>query len=201
MLDAGFCAVAVFRTLERRHLSYILPLRVRGKSGGVRQLLVGRRSYRTTYTLHSPHAGAYTVEAVVVVRYSRGRYRRHGVRRFAYAVAGLTVAGLTVPGTAACRAVFQWYRRRFGIESSYRQMHQVRARTTSRHPGLRLLLVGLALVLVNLYIHVRAHASECPARVRAWLSLRRVGMLIAHALESLLGIAPVVQPRAVPLLS
>ena len=196
LLDAGFCAVEVFRTLERRHLSYILPLKVRGKSGGVRKLLVGRRSYRTTYTLHSQRAGAYTVGAVVVVRYSKGRYRRHGVRRFAYAV-----AGLSLPGTAACRAVFQWYRRRFGIESSYRQMHQVRARTTSRHPGLRLLLIGLALVLVNLYICLRAQVSECPARARAWLSLRRVGMLIAHAIASLLGISPVVQQWAVPLLS
>jgi hypothetical protein len=196
LLDAGFCAVEVFRTLARRHLSYIIPLRPRGKSGGVRKLLVGRRSYRTTYTLHSRRAGAYTVGAVVVVRYSKGRYQRHDVRRFAYAV-----AGLSLPGTVACRAVFQWYRRRFGIESSYRQMHQVRARTTSRHPGLRLLLIGLALILVNLYLRLRARVSECPARARVWLSLRRVGLLIAHALESLFGIAPVVLRRAGPLLS
>lgn len=196
LLDAGFSAVAVFRTLARRHLSYIIPLKVRGKSGGVRKLLVGRQSYATTYTLHSLRAGDYTVAAVVVVRYSNGRYRRRGVRRFAYAVARLTLSG-----TAACRAVFQWYRRRFGIESSYRQMHQVRARTTSRHPGLRLLLIGLALILVNLYIHLRGQASECPARARAWISLRRVGWLIAHALESLYGIMPVVLRRAVPLLS
>lgn len=199
LLDAGFCAVQVFQALDRRHLSYIIPLKVRGKSGGVRKLLVGRRSYHTTYTLHSPRAGpsgAYTVEAVVVVRYSPRHYRRRGVRRFAFGV-----AGLTLPSTAACRAVFQWYRRRFGIESSYRQMHQVRARTTSRHPGLRLLLIGLALILVNLYLRLRAHVAECPARARAWLSLRRVGGLIAHAVESLFGIAPVLQPRAAPLLS
>jgi IS4 transposase len=47
------------------------------------------------------------------------------------------------------------YRQRFGIETSYRQMNQVRARTTSRNPTLRLLLVGLAFILVNLYVALR----------------------------------------------
>lgn len=34
-------------------------------------------------------------------------------------------------------------------------MNRVRARTSSRHPGLRLLLVGIAFLLVNLWIYVQ----------------------------------------------
>lgn len=196
LLDAGFCAVQVFRALDRRGLSYLVPLKLRGKSGGVRALFRGRRSYHTPYTLRSATHGAYTVEAVVVCRYSKGHFKRPGVRWFAYAVAGLSLRG-----AGACRAVFEWYRRRFGIESSYRLMNQVRARTASRHPVFRLLLVGLALVLVNLYTRLRASLSECPARTRAWLSLRRIGSLIAHAVESVFGIAPVFQRHSIPLLS
>lgn len=45
--------------------------------------------------------------------------------------------------------VRQTYRRRSGIETSYRQMHQARIRTSSRRPLLRLLFVGLALILRN----------------------------------------------------
>jgi putative transposase len=206
LLDAGFCTIAVFRALDRRGVSVSVsvsvsdsvPLKLHGKSGGVRKLFHGRRSYPTPYTLHSPAQGegAYTVQAVVVCRYSRGRFKRHGVRWFAYAVAGLTVRG-----AASCRAVFEWYRRRFGIESSYRLMNHVRARTASRNPVFRLLLVGLALILVNLYTLLRSSLTECPTRARAWLSLRRIGSMIAHAVEFLFGIAPVLQRHSIPLLS
>ena len=44
-LDKGFCATEVFKTLARRGLSYIIPIPVRGKAGGVRRLFVGRASY------------------------------------------------------------------------------------------------------------------------------------------------------------
>jgi IS4 transposase len=45
----------------------------------------------------------------------------------------------------------QTYRGRFGIETSYRQMNQGRGWTTSRSPSRRLLLVGLALLLRNVW--------------------------------------------------
>jgi putative transposase len=194
LLDAGFSAIEVFRALDRRGLSYIVPLKVRGKSGGVRTLFRGRRSYRTTYTLNSPQHGCYTIKAVVVRRYTRQRFKRKGARWFAYAVAGL-------PHTVPCRVVFEWYRHRFGIESSYRQMNQVRARTSSRSPSLRLLLIGLALILVNLYVLLRAMLSNNPIRSRVWLSLQRMTAFIARAIEALFGCAPVFQRRALNLVS
>jgi putative transposase len=43
------------------------------------------------------------------------------------------------------------YRRRFGIETSYRQLNQARIRTSSRSPELRLCYVGLALMLRNVW--------------------------------------------------
>ena len=193
LLDAGFSAIEVFRALDRRGLSYIVPLKVRGKTGGVRKLFRGRRSYRTTYTLNSPQHGGCTVQAVVVRRYTRGRFKRKGARWFAYAVAGL-------PTTVSCRVVFEWYRHRFGIESSYRQMNQVRARTSSRSPSLRLLLIGLALILVNLYVLLRSMLSNTPIPSPVWsrarLSLRRITASMAHAIEARFGCAPIFQRRA-----
>src|SRR5439155_23099479 len=53
---------------------------------------------------------------------------------------------------ASPAAVFETYRRRFGIETSYRQMHEGRIRTTTRNPVIRLLYVGIALVLRNLWV-------------------------------------------------
>lgn len=171
LLDKGFCSAAVFRLLDQRHLAYLIPLSVRGRSGGVRCLLHGRLSYFTTYTLHGSGYRPYTVRAVVVCRYNKGRYRRRGIARFAYAVAGL-------PSGSLPSAVFELYRQRFAIETSYRQMHQVRARTSSRNPILRLLLVGIAFALVNLYVFLRSTVQDSSHRVYRFTLIHLADLLI-----------------------
>lgn len=191
-LDKGFCSKPVFKVLGQHKLSYVTPIPVRGKSGGVRCLFQGQ-SRKTTYTFNSPKYGQYTVQAVVVKRYSKGRYGRHKSKWFAYAVSGL-------PAGILPAQVFELYRQRFGIESSYRQMNQVRARTSTRNPVIRLLLVGLAFVLFNLYIALRQtlssalkHPLESPKRF--WLSLRRLALLLGRAIERLWGVTDVLQHR------
>ena len=195
-LDKGFCSTEVFKTLARRGLSYIIP--VRGKAGGVRRLFVGRASYWTSYTFKEGKPGAYTIRAASVRRYCKGRYGRHGVKWFAYAVAGL-------PASMSPRQVFERYRERFGIESSYRQMNDVRARTTTRNPAIRLLLVGLAFILVNLYVALRDRlATGISGRiypVRFWLSLRRLAFLLGRVVEQQFGVADVIQHRHSTVLS
>lgn len=189
-LDKGFCSKPVFKVLNRHQLSYVIPIPVRGKSGGVRSLFQGK-SRKTSYTFNSPKHGQYTVQAVVVKRYSKGRYGRHKSKWFAYAVTGLPTGILPAH-------LFALYRQRFGIESSYRQMNQVRARTSTRNPVLRLLLVGLAFVLFNLYISLRQHLSSALKRPlslpkRFWLSLRRLALLLSRAIERLWGTTDVIQ--------
>ncbi|HUR53740.1 MAG TPA: hypothetical protein VMZ71_06395 [Gemmataceae bacterium] len=75
----------------------------------------------------------------------RGRRRRrsrHGHRAFLYACWGVRLDA---------RSGYRVYRTRFGIETSYRQMNQLRVRTTTRNPALRLLFVAVALILRNLW--------------------------------------------------
>jgi putative transposase len=189
-LDKGFCSKPVFKVLNQHKLSYVVPIPVRGKSGGVRSLFQGK-SRAATYTFNSPKHGRYTVQAVVVKRYSKGRYGRHKSKWFTYAVAGLSAGILPAQ-------VFELYRQRFGIESSYRQMNQVRARTSTRNPVIRLLLVGLAFVLFNLYIAVRQNLSSAlkqPLQLpkRFWLSLRRLALLLSRAIERVWGTTEILQ--------
>ncbi len=194
--DKGFCSVPVLKTLQRRKLRFVLPIPVRGKSGGVRTLFHSA-SHKTTYTLNSPKHGQLKIDAVVVKKYSKGRFKRKGARWFAYAVGRL-------PKSVEAHHVFEMYRRRFGIETSYRQMNQVRARTTSRNPAVRLLLVGLAFVIFNLYIANRERIAICLKNPvapvsKSWLSLRRLVRMLAHAVENLFQLAETVfrQPRFV----
>jgi len=189
-LDKGFCSKPVFKVLNQHKLSYVVPIPVRGRSGGVRTLFQGN-SRKTTYTFHSAKYGAYTVQAVVAKRYSKGCYGRYASKWFAYAVAGL-------PAGISPAQVFELYRQRFGIESSYRQMNQVRARTSTRNPVIRLLLVGLAFVLFNLYVTLRQSLSSAlklplKAPKRFWLSLRRLALMIGRAIEHIWNITDVLQ--------
>lgn len=197
--DKGFCSVPLLKTLERRKIKYIMPIPVRGKSGGVRKLFEASASHKTTYTFNSPKHGELNVSAVAVKKYSKGRFKRKGIRWFAYAVAGLSKS-------VEPHQVFEMYRQRFGIETSYRQMNQVRARTTSRKPVIRLLLVGLAFILFNLYIANRQRFTIClknPTKPfsKFWLTLRRLVRMLAHAVENLFDLADVVSRHAQTALS
>lgn len=188
-LDKGFCSVPVLKTLKRRKLRFVVPIPVRGKSGGVRTLFHAA-SRKTTYTFQSPQHGEWEVSAVVVKKYSKGRFKRKGARWFAYAVGRL-------PKSVEPHQVFEMYRQRFGIEASYRQMNQVRTRTASRNPVLRLLFVGLAFILFNLYIALRQHVAICLKNPlgpvsKSWLTLRRLVRMLAHAVEKLFDLADVV---------
>lgn len=188
--DKGFCSVPVLKTLKRRKIRFVIPIPVRGKSGGVRRLFEKSANRRTTYTFNSPKHGQLEVNAVVVQKYSKGRFKRKGARWFAYAVNRL-------PKSIQPRQIFEMYRQRFGIETSYRQMNQVRARTTSRNPVIRLLLVGLAFVIFNLYIANRERIAIClknPAKPisKYWLTLRRLVRMLAHAVEKLFDLADAV---------
>jgi hypothetical protein len=191
--DKGFCSVAVLRLLRQRRVPYLIPIPARGGVGSIKGLFYGQRSYSTRYTFNRGTRAAYTPDVVIVCKYSAGRYGQHGVEYFAYAVYGL--------GPIEAHQLFELYRRRFGIETSYRQLHQVRARTSSRNPALRLLLVGLALLIVNLWLllcRTGVQMTRYGERVRVVeLTLERVADALVDSFKQLLGVIPAFQVTAV----
>lgn len=81
----------------------------------------------------------------VVCRYLKGHRGRHGMQYFVYVVHRVKVS---------LHQIFQHYRERFGIETSYRIKNHCRIRTTTKNPVLRLLFVALAFILVNLWVYL-----------------------------------------------
>jgi putative transposase len=165
MLDRGFDNNAIIAYLNEQPFPTIMALTIRGKQGGTRALLKGRKSHVTTYTRPSTKYSTETFTVHVACKYGKGRYKRRGLYRFAYIVIGeLKMQPLQV---------YHEYRRRFGIETSYRLMNLVRVRTTSKSSTLRLFYVGLALTMLNLWVFVKWTFVSRP---------RRGGRLVLHRL-------------------
>ena len=187
--DKGFCTIPVLHWLLAQQIPAIVAAPIRGKQGGTRALCQGATSYRTTHTFQSAEQGAVTVPVSVVRTYHR---RRSGQRR----VAWLVYVCLDVSDPPP--RVRKRYRRRFGIESSYRLMEQVRARTTSPSSGLRFLLMGVALLIGNVWIRLHWLYLQLPGRgprrVARWrFRLDRMARFLTRAIERYYGVVTVVE--------
>ena len=85
-LDRGFYSVPIIRWLKALNFPFLMPAVVRGKIGGTRALLTGRKSYATDYTINSPKYGSITCQLRVVCGYHKGFKGQHGIRYLIYAV-------------------------------------------------------------------------------------------------------------------
>jgi hypothetical protein len=163
-LDRGFYSVPIIRWLKALNFPFLMPAVIRGKTGGTRALLIGRKSYALTYTINSPKYGSITCQMRVVCGYHKGFKGQHGIRYLVYATHRVKIA---------LNQLHHYYRQRFGIETSYRLKNHCRIRTTTKNPVLRLLFVALAFILVNLWVYLLWHFIS---------RSRQGGQLVYHAL-------------------
>jgi putative transposase len=191
LLDRGFFSVGVIRYLQAARYPFLMPVALRGRQldhpkgpSGTHVFLGWSRSGWGRYTLTASDRRTATVAICVRLRNWAGQRGRHGRQRLVYAFWGLG------PGSTAW--VRQTYRLRFGVETSYRQLHQGRARTCSRDPAVRLFLVGVALLLRNVWVWLHYAVLSTPRRGgRRYhperLSLKDLLLLLLHAAEAQLG--------------
>jgi Transposase DDE domain len=195
LLDRGFYSVAVIRYLPAARYPFLMPVVCHGRSpeqsGGPSGSYVFRtwkKSGWSTYTLADAKKRTATVPICVKGRNYRGPWKRHGRRTLISAYWGYR--------PSSPDSVFETYRLRFGIESSYRQMHEGRIRTTTRRPDVRLLYVGIALVLRNLWVWLHYTVLAMPRRGGRVILLERLRwetllLWLLHVVEATLGVADV----------
>jgi hypothetical protein len=150
-LDRGFCSGPVIAYLRDEKQPAVLACTIRGKQGGTRQLCRGRKSYRTAYAFTDGTTVQMAVVATLVPDKNKKRRRKWQL----FVVLGLDWKP---------QAIYQRYRSRFGIESSYRILRRVRIKTTSRNPAFRFFALGFALLLVNLWAFLRWLVARVPGR-------------------------------------
>ncbi len=195
-LDKGFGGIAVMDFLTRQGLSALIACTIRGKTGGTRALCQGRKSYRTPYTFQGKDGTPFTANLAVCRTFTTAKRTKRLKQRavwLIYILINLDIA----PKTAR-----RLYRKRFGVETSYRCSGDVRGWTTSNNPAYRFVLMALAFVLLNVWIHLRWLFTQVPRRGGRWLDtkrfeLTRLTKFIRRALEEHYGcVRQIVAPAA-----
>jgi hypothetical protein len=148
LMDRAFHDAAVIATLQERGIPFVVPLTRRGdenSAAGTAQFF--RRGQLSGWTSYSWSSR--------VTRWDEEKQKQVRGRGVEVCVAVCVVArGEKRPMVFAAwrinwqpQMVRRRYRSRFGIETSYRQLGEGLAATTSKDERVRLLLVGLALLL------------------------------------------------------
>jgi hypothetical protein len=196
-LDKGFGSIAVMAYLTHQELPAVIACTIRGKTGGTRALCQGRKSYRTTHTFQGKDGLAFTADLAVCRAFTTAKRTKRLKSRLVWLVYILINLDLTP------KAVRRLYRKRFGIETSYRCSGQVRGWTTSNNPAYRFVLMALTFVLLNVWIHLRWLFTQVPRRGRRRLDtkrfeLSRLAKFIRRALEDRYGCVREIVALAAP---
>jgi hypothetical protein len=180
LLDRGFYSVAIIRYLQQARRPFLMPVICHGRKAnhpkgpsGTNLFKLMKKSGWFTHTLQD----AKKKKATVSICVKRTRWKdRHGRKKWdtwVYAYWGITPKRPDWVKTT--------YRKRFGIETSYRQMNQCRIRTTTKKFNVRFFYVAIGLLLRNLWVwlhHVVLSSPRRGCRRYNWDLLRVERMLL-----------------------
>jgi hypothetical protein len=150
LLDRAFFTAAMMALLVSEKIPFLMPVALRGtkpKKGAKKGLRWIARQKAGWYQ-HTMTRGSDKVTFSVCLSYRtyyKGKKRKNQKLLFA----AWRVRGAPVE-------IRELYRKRFGVETSYRQMHQARIYTCTRNPHLRLVFVVVAFLLRNLWVWIHA---------------------------------------------
>ena len=176
LLDKGFFSVEVITYLKRAQLGFIIPAMARGRKPKGRKRATGLRAIRKKkngyyrHTLTGKVSGKqHTARVTICVASKSYKHKKTSKRRTKKLMYVVWKVRLTP------REIREVYRKRFGIETSYRQMHEARIKTCTRDPKLRLLFVGIALVLRNIWVwlHFKLAKGKWSEHPQLFLELLR----------------------------
>jgi hypothetical protein len=151
LLDRAFFNVPVVEFLQQQNLPFLMPVMFRGRKPKKRLPATGLRRIRQQsagWYRHTMKNRSRQVTVKVCVGYRRHRNRKDDKQ----VKQKLLFAAWRVHGSPT--EIREAYRKRFGIETSYRQMRQARIYTCTRNPHLRLLFVAVALIVRNLWVWI-----------------------------------------------
>ena len=193
LLDKGFFSVAVISYLKRAGHGFIIPAVPRGRKPKPPKEPTGLRALLKKSDGYYPHTLTGNVDrkrrsarVTICVATKKYLHRKTGQRRQKKLLYAIWKVRRTPDD------IRETYRKRFGIETSYRQMNEARIRTCTRSPRERLLFVGIALVLRNVWVWLhfklaKGKWTEEPQLFLELLRFREMLLWIAQVVGRLLG--------------
>lgn len=151
LLDRAFFNVPVTEYLQSEQIPFLMPAMFRGrkpKKGRPKTGLHWIKRQRAGWYRHTLKNGKRQVTIRICVAYRTHKNRKDGKQ----VKQKLLFGAWRVGGSPT--EIRDRYRRRFGIETSYRQMRQAKIYTCTRDPRLRLVFVAVALMLRNLWVWI-----------------------------------------------
>jgi putative transposase len=144
LLDKEFYNTRVINYLQENDMPFIIAVPQRGlKIKALRVRADGGRCI-PSWPVKNAHKEVANVCLQCYQKYTKGsKILGGGATWFFYATH-------MMPGNP--KRISNKYRKRFGIESSYRMMNSCRARTSSKNPAIRFLFVLIAFLIVNLKV-------------------------------------------------
>jgi len=152
-LDSAFDSGEVFLLLQERGLAYTIPLRRKGRGDNARNRCFAGRDRLVRWVHWKTDKTRRLVQTRVVL------WKGPRNKTWALAFGGWRgeQASRVFRRAGEQRAI---YRRRFGIETSYRQKNQAQAKTTSRNFEYRLLLEGIAYLLRQVWVALTQQIAD-----------------------------------------
>ena len=151
LVDRAFFNVAVVEFYQAEKLPFVMPVVFRGRRPKKGRKLTGLHAIRRKkagWYKHVMKNKRRTVEVPVCVGYRTHKNRQDGKR----VQRKLLFAAWRVKGSPT--KIRELYRKRFGIETSFRQLRQARIYTCTRQPRLRFFFIAVALILRNLWVWI-----------------------------------------------
>jgi hypothetical protein len=156
LADRAFFNAPVMALLQEEKIPFLMPVAITGRKPKRTNSRAAKKGLRWIkrqkagwyhYTMKNRQAEATFSVCVSYRTYYHHKKRTRGQQK-------LLFAAWRVRGTPT--AIRELYRKRFGIESSFRQLRQARIYTCTRNPQLRLVFIAIALLLRNLWVWIHA---------------------------------------------
>ena len=175
LLDKEFCSVDIMQYLRRAKYGFIIAAPVRGRkkknqpATGMRALKKKKNGYYSHTFTRKEKGKTKRVKVTICVSGKSGRHKKTGKKRYKKLLYAIWKVRKTP------RQIREEYRKRFGVETSYRQMNEARIKTSTRDPRFRLLFIGIALVLRNVWVwlHFRLAKNTYSEEPQMFLELMR----------------------------
>ena len=150
-MDREFFTVNVINVLKSLNIWYITPAkRTKGVKTAIREFKAGKRGAVSSHVITS--SDKTTAEFTLIIKEKLDKKGEKQINLFATNVPVDAVREFECGDKVGVEAFVEQYKSRWGIETGYRCIKDIRPKTTSRNESVRILLLFMPIFLFNAWV-------------------------------------------------